>query len=130
MSESDSDNPDDYTGIPALTSERAKVLIKKVAAIRPKNRRERIKMLSEKRFLLRKRSKKVKGILHDHPNIGKVMEEFIEQRSIGADAWRSTGVLTFDGNKTVQEKVTYQRIQEHLQAVFKRKFSYGTVVEL
>ena len=58
------------------------------------------------------------------------MEEYVEQRSIGADAWRRTGVLTFDGNKDVQEKVTYGRIQEHLQKVFQRKFSYGTVVEL
>ena len=131
VSESDSDYPDDYTGISAPSSERAKALIKKkVAAIRRKNRRERTKLMSEKRFLLRKRSKKLKGILHDHPNIGKVMEEFVEQRSIGADAWRRTGVLTFDGNKSVQEKVTYRRIQEHLQAVFKRKFAYGTVVEL
>lgn len=39
-------------------------------------------------------------------------------------------MLTFDGNKDVQEKVTYGRIQEHLQKVFKCKFSYGTVVEL
>jgi len=58
------------------------------------------------------------------------MEEYVEQRSIGADAWRRTGVLTFDGNKEVQGKVSYGRIQEHLQKVFQRKFSYGTVVEL
>ena len=87
-------------------------------------------MISERNFWLRKKSKRLKGILHDYPNIGKVMEEYVEQRSIGADSWRRTGVLTFDGNKDVQEKVTYGRIQEHLQKVFKRKFSYGTVVEL
>lgn len=72
-------------------------------------------MISERNYLLRKKSKRLKGILHDYPNIGKVMEEYVEQRSIGADALRRTGVLTFDGNKDVQEKVTYGRIQEHLQ---------------
>ena len=77
------------------------LLKKKVTAICHRNRRERVKMISEKNFLLRKRSKRVKGILHDYPNIGKVMEEYVEQRSIGADAWRRTGVLTFDGNKDV-----------------------------
>lgn len=120
-------DPDDYTS--SLSSERAKDLIKKkIAAIRHRNQRERVK-ISEKKFLLCK-SKRAKGILHDYPNICKAMEEYVEQRTIGADAWRRTGVLTFDGNKYVQEKVTYGRNQEHLQKVFQRKFSYGTVVEL
>lgn len=58
------------------------------------------------------------------------MEEYVEQRSIGADAWRRTGMLTFDGNKDIREKVTYKGMQEHLQKVYKRTFSYGTIVEL
>ena len=79
-------------------------------------------MISEKNFLLHKRSKRAKGILHDYPNIGKVIEEYVEQRSIGVDVWRRTGVLTFDGNKDVQEKVTYGRIPEHLQKYFSENF--------
>ena len=39
-------------------------------------------------------------------------------------------MLTFDGNKSVKEKVTFSRIQEHLQGVCKRKFSHGTVIQL
>ena len=58
VSESDSDNPDNYTGISSLSSERAKVIIKKkVAAICRKNRRERVKMISERNFLLRKKAR-------------------------------------------------------------------------
>ena len=51
-------------------------------------------------------------------------------RNIGADAWRRTGVLTFDGNARVGKKVTFSRIKEHLENTYQRKFSYGTVIEL
>ena len=53
-----------------------------------------------------------------------------QERNIGADAWRQTGVLNFDGNCHVKNKVTFKRIQDHLQETYKRKFSYGTVVQL
>lgn len=49
---------------------------------------------------------------------------------MGADAWRRTGVLTFDGNVRLREKVTYERIRQHLQRVYNRSFSYRTVVQL
>ena len=49
---------------------------------------------------------------------------------MGADAWRRTGVLTFDGNLRVKHKATYGRVRQHLIKVFKRNFAYGTVVEL
>ena len=49
---------------------------------------------------------------------------------MGADTWRRTGVLTFDGNCRVKEKVTYRKIQQHLQEVYDWKFSYGTIVQL
>ena len=39
-------------------------------------------------------------------------------------------MLTFDGNKPIKEKVTYERIRKHLQEVYEHKFSYGTVVQL
>ena len=49
---------------------------------------------------------------------------------MGADAWRRTGVLTFDGNRTRGKKVTYKGIQEHLQEKYGCKIGYGTVVQL
>lgn len=115
VSESESDNPDNY-----ITSDRARsVLKKKIESIRRKCRRDRAKLVAQKRFLQRKQSKKVRGILATFPDIGKTIEEYVQERSIGADAWRRTGVLTFDGNRTVKEKVTYSRIKNHLEKTYK-----------
>ena len=105
-------------------------LQRKFKAIRRKCQRDCAKAIAEKRFLKRKPSKRVSHILSKFPLIGKTIEEFVQDRSVGADAWRRTGVLTFDGNKSVKEKVTYSRIKEHLEQVYKQKFSYGTVVQL
>lgn len=69
-------------------------------------------------------------ILSEYPDIEKTVEDFVKERGVGADAWRRTGVLTFDGNANVKEKVTYERIRQHLQQVYNRKFSYGSVVQL
>ena len=49
---------------------------------------------------------------------------------MGADAWRRTGVLTFDGNRTRGKQVTYKAIQDHLQEKYWCKIGYGTVVQL
>ena len=54
----------------------------------------------------------------------------VEDCNIGADAWRRTGVLTFDGNTRVQKKVTYERIRQHLMTVYDEHYSYGSAVEL
>lgn len=62
--------------------------------------------------------------------IGKVVEYFVSEHNIGADAWRRTGVLTFDGNSRLPQKVIYEQIRNHLQQVYKRHFSYGSVVQL
>ena len=120
-SESDSDHPDDLM---------KEALKKRIDAIRRKCRRDRAKSLAEKNFLCHKTGRKVKSITSEFPDIGRVVEEYVQERSVGADAWRRTGMLTFDGNKAVKEKVTFSRIQEYLQSVYKRKFSYGTVVQL
>ena len=39
-------------------------------------------------------------------------------------------VLTFDGNAQVEKKVTFERIRQRFETTYKRKFSYGTVVQL
>jgi len=82
------------------------------------------------RFLCQKTTKEVRGIIKDYPDIGEKIESFVKDRSIGADAWRRTGILTFDGNKQVKEKVTYERIKLYLEEIYNQKFAYGTVVQL
>ena len=71
-----------------------------------------------------------RGIVKKFPNIGKAIEDFVSERNVGADFWRRTGVLTFDRNQNVKEKVTYERIRQHLQKLYDHSFSYGTVVQL
>lgn len=87
------------------------------------------KTIADKHFLSRKISKHTSKILKECPDVGKVIEAYVQDRNVGADAWR-TGVLTFDGNLKLKEKATYEGIQRHLQSVYGRKFSYGSVVEL
>ena len=74
--------------------------------------------------------KKVSTILRDHPTIEKDTEDFAEENNVGADAWRLTGLLTFDGNRKSGPKVTFKKIQEHLQQKYECKISYGSVVQL
>lgn len=120
VSESDSENPDDYLGANS-NKEKLETLVKQnVAQLRRKAHRDCAKRIPGNNFLNHRRSKKVSGILKSCPNIGKEIEQFVKDRSIAADAWRRTGVLTFDGNKEVKEKVR----------IWKQKFGYGTVVQL
>ena len=57
----------------------------------------------------------VSKVVNKFPNIGRYIEEFVRSRKVGADAWRRTGVLTFDGNTKAGIKATYTRIQKHLE---------------
>ena len=65
---------------------------------------------AEQRLLKRKVPKAVSKVVQKSPNIGRDIEEFLRLRKVGADAWRRTGVLTFDGNAKTGPKVTYKRI--------------------
>ena len=130
VSESDEENPDDYIRL-SLQSDKAKeVILKRITALRRRTSREKAKAIAKRNFLNRKTSKNVRGILKECPDIGQKIEEFVKDHSVGADAWCRTGVLTFDGNKQVKEKVTYERIRLHLQEIYHRNISYGTVVQL
>ena len=47
---------------------------------------------------MRKVPKKVSRTVARFPNIGRDIEEYVKGKRVGADQWRRTGVLTFDGN--------------------------------
>ncbi len=131
VSDGETDDPEEYAELVDLHSERAKTLVaKRVKAIQRRTRYLKLKNIVERRFLRRRTSHSVRGVLKQQSDIGKVIEEFVEQRNIVADRWRRTGVLTFDGNTRVKQKVTYERTREHLQATYERRFSYGTVIQL
>lgn len=97
--------------------------------IRRRARRRR-EAIAEQHFLSRKASKRRNIILQKFPDIGQKIEEFMQEHKVGADAWRRTGVLTFDGNTKLREKVTYEKIRQHLQNTYNHKFSYGTIIQL
>ena len=59
-----------------------------------------------------------------------MIETFVQEGNVGADAWRRTGVLTFDGNTNLKQKAIYERIHQHLEEVYKCKFSFGSIIQL
>ncbi|CAB3982277.1 Hypothetical predicted protein [Paramuricea clavata] len=60
----------------------------------------------------------------------KIAEQRFLKRRKSADAWRQTGLITFDGNKKLEKKATFKRVTEHLEEKYQRSISYGTVVQL
>lgn len=123
--DSDSDNPDDW-----LTQHLEDHVKKQRQLLRRKTKRINASKKAEQKLLQRKVPKAVSRVLTKFPNMGKDIEEFVRSRKVGADAWRRTGVLTFDGNSRTGPKVTYKRIQEHLQKKYRCKFGYGTIVQM
>lgn len=131
LSESDCEDLHELSAIKDPLDDKGKeVLRRKRAFLKRKATREIKKRIAERRFLQRRRSKKVKRLEDECPDIGTTIEEFVRKRGVGADAWRRTGVLTFDGNRKLGKKVTFRTIQAHLEAKYHRKISYGNVVQL
>lgn len=131
VTDSESDSAEDYVGLTSVASEGVKRIVsKKRKSLARRVRRQKAKALAARNFLSRTISKQTKTVVDKFPDIGKSIESFVSESSIGADAWRRTGVLTFDGNLRVKEKVTYERIRQHLEEKYDHRFSYGTVVQL
>ena len=99
-------------------------------AIRRRAQRKQEKAISEQHFLSRKVSKRATTLLQKFPDIGETINTFVQDHQVGADAWRRTGVLTFDGNVKLKEKVTFEKIRQHLQETYQHKFSYVSVIQL
>ncbi len=84
----ETDDPDYYLDLHDVASDKAKALIaKKRKQICRKARYLNNKQLAEQNFLSRKVSREVRGILNQFPNIGKEIETFVQDLSVGADAW-------------------------------------------
>lgn len=94
-SDSDTENPDDYLGANGDQEKLQTRVKQRIIQIQQKAHREYAKRIAEKNFLARRRSTKVSGVLKTCPDIGKVIEQYVQDRSVGADAWRRTGVSTF-----------------------------------
>ena len=87
-------------------------------------KRKYIKRKAERKFLKEKTSlcllKKrvptiVSSIVKRHPTIGKDVEDYVSKKQLGADAWRQTGVITFDGNRKMGPKVIFKKTKMALK---------------
>ena len=118
VSDSESDDADDYMGLTTVVSPHAKKLIeKKRKSLARRIRRTKAKEIAKVNFLSKKVSKKVKNVVDKFPDIGKTIENFVQDCNVMEDAWRRTGVLTFDGNRCVKKKATFERIRRHLEEI-------------
>ena len=130
VSDSEVEDAESYIGLSSISSAKTQgVLAKKRKALARKVRRGKAKALDFRKFLTHKVNKRMKTIVDKFPDIGQTIEEYVKECNVGADTWRRTGILTFDGNHRVKQKPTYRRIQ-HLQNTYGQKFSYGTTVQL
>ena len=124
--DSESEDAEIWTKAATVEAEKQKVVEKQRVIMRQKLRRQ-VKHVAD--VFVEKSFKKVRGlIIKKFPNTGKNIETLVTEWNVGVDYWRRTGILTFDGNCNVKEKVTYNRIREHLQQFYGCHFSYGTIV--
>ena len=130
LTDSESDNPEDWISLDLRSAEGKEVVKKHRTIIKRMAKRQEAKVVAERGLLKRKVSKKVSKVLQRFPNIGKDIEEFVQSKRCGADSWRRTGVTTFDGNRKKGPKASFRSIQEHLQQKYDTKIGYGTVVQM
>ncbi|KAK3748500.1 hypothetical protein QZH41_000350 [Actinostola sp. cb2023] len=105
VSESDSSDTEMLQGEDILGDRGRYILKKKRVALRRKGIREAKQRIAERRFQKRHRSKRVSQVLQECPGIGKAIEDYVKECGAGADAWRRTGALTFDGNRKLKKNI-------------------------
>lgn len=131
VTDSESDDPENWVDVgEGLTEKMKSLVMNEKKKQKKRDRRMFLKLMAEKSLLKRKVPKRASKLLKQFPNLGKDIEDFVHENRIGADAWRRTGVATFDGNVKNGPRVTYRKIKEHLESKYHRKFSYGAVVQL
>ena len=121
---------EEYNNVEALSEAPRDQLRLKLKQIDEKFRKRAKKEIEGQRFLRKKVSQSTKSILITYPDIGDVIERFVQESDVGADSWRRTGVYTFSGDQKKSKRVTFSKIQGKLKEHYGRQFSYGTVVQL
>lgn len=105
-SEIDMEVSEEVKEIKSLMSEEGKKRIRTARiALKHKTKRDVAKTVAANNILRRKIGKRISRVIKQHPTIGKDIEDFVKSKRIGADAWRRTGVLTFDGSRTRGKKL-------------------------
>ena len=130
ITDSSSNSSDEEYYEEALSQAQRETISLKFKQIDEKFRKKAKKEIEAQRFLRKKVSKSTKTIIDTYPDIGDVIESFVQESDVGADSWRRTGVYTFSGDQKKSKRVTFSKIQEKLKEHNGRHFSYGTVVQL
>lgn len=130
MSDSSNNSSDDEYNDEAIPEAQSEKIRLKLKQIDEKLRKKAKKEIEEQRFLRKKVSQSTKTVINTYPDIGEVIESFVQESDVGADSWRRTGVYTFSGDQKKTKRVTFSKIQEKLKEHYARHFSYGTVVQL
>lgn len=99
VTESDTDDLD------VAYLERNAAVKKRIDSLKRNAQRRIAKRNAEKQYLQRKSSRSVNSITTTYPDIGNTIEEFVKECNVGADAWRRTSMLTFDGNVKVKKRL-------------------------
>ena len=114
----------------AMSQTQSEKIRLKLEQIDEKLHKKAKKETEAQRFLRKKVARSTKTIIDTYPNIGEVIESFVQESDVGADIWRRTGVYTYSGDQKKTKRVTFSKIQEKLKEHYGRHFSYGTVVQL
>ena len=112
VTESESDDPEVYVTLKnplSTVTVGRQLLVQKRTSIRRRARCKTAKAIAEQHFLSCKVPRRVSRILQECPDIGKTIENFVEEHSVGADAWRRTGILTFDANTRIKQKLSTKK---------------------
>lgn len=108
VTHSESDDPDVYLYTTQDSKLYDAVIDKKVSKIKQQVLRQQAKCIEKRHFLGKCKSKELSSIPKQYPDIGNTIEKYVQSCNVGADAWRRTGLLTFDGNRKVNKKCTYK----------------------
>ena len=100
VTDSESDDPDQYIALDMSIAHAGTSFYrkKKRKAIRCRAQYLISNTIANRNFLQRKRSTHSITIIKQFPTIGKEIKDYVKSCNVGADAWRHTGVLIFDGN--------------------------------
>lgn len=85
VSDSDVEGFEQYTGELNVIERLRETVARRRKSICRRARYLQSKLLAERNYLGRRRSKAVKGIVKQFPDIGSVIETFIQDRNVGAD---------------------------------------------
>lgn len=105
-------------------------IVQKIRNLRLCAERQAAKKIAEARFRRRKRSKNVRKILKECPDIGQTTENHVKSAGAGAGSWRRTGASRLMVIIKCRRNQRLAASKSIWKMVYSSKFAYGTVVEL